>query len=352
MGTTIANLWIPAIWVQSMRERMAHFPALFNSGVVATSELFNAIASGPGINANIPFLYDTTDENDEVQVEDAPPVNDNAQPGAVVIAPICNRVFKASSNGLAKQLSGAMPMEAIIDTMVPRRLKQRQTTLINVLRGLFGTGGAANAQAAMQAVRLANAAGQEPFIENGAGAGPGNLIDPDKIIDASALLGELEDALKAGAILCHQNIKARLRKLDRLNFRTLVMQSQLPWTIETYCDVPIFTSDFLARAGLGGGYVYDTYLMAKGTVAYGEKPQQGDTTDVASLQYFRNRDTNRELIWDRTRFMLGINGVSYIGNPANPNNGPANAEFAAPAAWALKFQSANRVGITALRTNG
>ncbi|HEY1790686.1 MAG TPA: hypothetical protein VGJ73_21240 [Verrucomicrobiae bacterium] len=352
MGTTIANLWIPAVWVQSMRERMAHFPALWNSGVVATSELFNAIATGQGINANIPFLYDISDQLDEVQVEDTSPVNDNAQPGAVVVAAICNRVYKASSNALSKQLSGAMPMAAIIDTMVPRRLKQRQTTLINVFHGLFGTGGNANANAALQACRYAGVNGQEVFTENGAGAQSVNLIDPDKIIDTSALLGELEDALRAGAMLCHQNVKARIRKLDRLNFRTLVMQSQLPWTIEAYCDVPIFTSDYLARPGQQSGYVYDTYFMAKGTVAYGEKPQQGDTNDVASLQYFRNRDLNQELIWDRTRFMLGINGVSYNGQPANPNNGPANAEFAQPGAWALKFQSANRVGITSIRTNG
>jgi hypothetical protein len=352
MGTTIANLWIPAVWVQSMRERQAHFPALWNSGIVARAELFDGIASGPGIGANIPFLYDETDQLDEVQVENTPPVNDNIQPGNVMYVPIMNRVYKATSSALAKQLSGAMPMAACIDQMVERRLKQRQTTLINMLRGVLGTGGAANAAACLSAARLGGTI-NEPFTENGAGAPQNNLVDPDKFIYTSALLGELEDALRAGCILTHQNVKARLRALDRLNFRTTVMQSQLPWTIETYCDVPIFTSDYLARAGADSGFVYDTYLMAKGTVAYGEKPQQGDTTDVASLQYWRNRDTNQEQVWDRTRFMLGINGINFTQNTiANPNNGTSNAELAIPANWALVFQSANRVGVTAFRTNG
>jgi len=351
MGTTIGNLWIPAVWVASMRERMAHFPALWNSGIVAKAPLFDAIASGPGVGANVPFLFDITDQSDEVQVEDTAPVNDNAQGGNVQYFPIMNRVKKNSSNGLAKQLSGALPMAAIIDQLVMTRLKNRQTTLVNQLRGMFGTGGAANANAALSAVRLGGTIA-EPFIENGGAATATELIDPDKFIYTSALLGELEDGLRDGCILCHQNVKARLRSLDRLNFKTLVMQSELPWTIDSYCDVPIFTSDQLARAGTQGGFVYETYLITKGTVGYGEKPQQGDTTDVASLQYWRDRDLNREILWDRTRFLLGVNGTSFTGAPANLNNGPTNEELAVPGNWTLRFQSANRVGVAALRTNG
>ncbi len=334
-----------------MRERMATFPALFNSGIVSRAPLFDALASGPGIGVNCPFLNDITDQPDEVQVEDTPPVNDYAQPGQVQYFPILNRVKKNSSNGLAKQLSGSLPMAAIIDQMVMTRLKNRQITLVSQLRGLFGTSGAANFASALSAVRLGGVAA-EPFSENGANAGPEYLIDPDKFIDTSALLGELEDDLKAGCILMHPNVKARLRKLDRLNFRTLVMQSQLPWTIETYCDIPIFVSNRLVRPGGQSGYVYETYLIVKGIIGYGEKPQQGDTTDVASIQYFRDRDTNREIVWDRSRFMLGVNGTSYTGAPANANNGPSNAELTLANAWTLKFQTADRVGCAAIRTNG
>ena len=98
--------------------------------------------------------------------------------------------------------------------------------------------------------------------------------------------------------------------------------------------------------------MYETYLITKGTVGYGEKPQQGDTTDVASLQYFRDRDLNREIHWDRSRFILGVNGLSYTGNPANANNGTSNAELSVAPSWALKFLTANRVGVAAIRTNG
>jgi hypothetical protein len=343
---------MPAIWVEAMRERQATFPALFNSGVVARADLFDQIASGSGTSANCPFLHDITDQPDELQVENTAPVNDNTQPGDVQLFPICNRVKKNSSTALAKQLSGADPMAAIIDQMTENRLKNRQVTLVSMLRGLFGSGGAAGVQAALSAVRYVNAQGNEPFLENGAEATDSQLMSPDIFIGAKALMGELADMLKNGCLLMHPTVKARLEILDALNFKTLVMPSQLPFDITTYRDIPLFTSVSLARAGQQGGFVYDTYLITRGTVAYGEKPQQGDTTDVASLQYWRDRDLNNELIWDRTRFMMGVNLTKWIGNPASATSGPTNAELATPGNWQLVGLSANRVGAVCIRTNG
>jgi hypothetical protein len=349
--TTIGDLWIPAIWVAAMRERQATFPALFGSGVVARADLYDLIASGAGVSANVPFLNDITDQADEVQVENVDAVNDQNQPGSAQLFPICNRVKKNSSSALAKQLSGADPMSAIIDQMTMNRLKNRQNTLIAMLRGLFGTAGAVNPNSALKNVLL-QYNGNEPFTENGNAATEDQLMNPDKFIDAKALMGELGDTLKGGCLLMHSNVRARLEKLDALNFKTTVKPSELPFEITTYRDIPIFISDSLKRVGTGNGFVYDTYLVANGIVGYGEKPQQGDTTDVASLQYFRDRGANKETIWDRTRFMLGVNGTKWVGNPANPNNGPSNAELQAIANWNLVFQSANRVGAVAIRTNG
>jgi hypothetical protein len=353
--TTIGQLWTPSIWIPAMRERQATFPALFNSGTVARADLFDQLASGPGYAVNAPFLRDITDTTDELQVENTAPVANNAITGSYQVMPILNRVTKYSSTALAKQLSGADPMSAIIDQMLETRLKQRQTTLIAALRGLFASAGAANpAAAALKgALYVDPQTGNEIFTENG-NAVDANLMSADVFIAAKALMGELADSLKDGCFLVHPNVKARLEVLDSLNFKTLIKASELPFSITTYRDIPIFTSTALVRAQTGGngGYVYDSYLITKGTVGYGEKPQQGDTTDVASLQYWRDRDLNNELIWDRTRFMLGIAGVNWTGVPANINNGPTNAEFQTAGNWALAFQTANRVGAVCIRTNG
>ena len=248
-------------------------------------------------------------------------------------------------------------MAAIIDQMSENRMKNRQKELIAILRGLFGSAGAANpAAAALKGALFVDPnKGAEIFTEDGAGATDANLMTPDVFIGAKALMGELSDTLKNGCLLMHPNVKARLEILDAISFKTVSpgLQSDLPFSIDTYRGIPIFTSVALVRAGTGnGGFVYDSYLITKGTVGYGEKPQQGDTTDVASLQYWRDRFLNTEIIFDRTRFLMGVNGTKWVGNPANVNDGPSRAELAAVANWQLVYQSANRVGAVCIRTNG
>ena len=43
----------------------------------------DGIAAGAGTSANVPFLKDITDQDDEVQVEGSAPVNDQGAPGDV-----------------------------------------------------------------------------------------------------------------------------------------------------------------------------------------------------------------------------------------------------------------------------
>lgn len=332
-----------------MRERQATFAALFNSGTVLQNDLMDQIASGAGTSANVPFLKDITDQGDEIQVENTGPVTDNGSPGDVQNFPILNRVTKNSVTALAVQVSGADPVAHIVGSLTERRLKQRQATLIAILRGLFASAGAINAAAALSAVRLSYN-GNEPFIENGNAAGEDQLMNPDKFIDASALLGELSQTLKNGCLLMHSNVKARLQKLDALNFKTQVRPSELPFDLTTYRDIPLFISDSLKRVGTGSGFVYDTYLITKGTVGYGEKPQAADVKDVASLSYFYDRNLNNDLIWDRTRFIMGVDGTKWGGAPAGQS--ATNAELQTAANWTLVYQTANRCGATCIRTNG
>lgn len=349
MPAQISDLWTPAIWVKAMRERQATFPALWNSGIVAKSDLMDQIASGAGTSANVPFLKDITDQADEVQVENTAPVTDNGAPGSVQNFPILNRVTKNSVTALATQVAGADPLTQIISSMTERRLKQRQTTGIAMLRGLFGSAGAINAAGALTAVRLGGTTA-EPAIEAGAAATDSNLMTPDKFINAKALMGELGDLLRNGCFLCHPNVKSRLEILDSLNFKSLKMPSELPWDIQTYRDIPIFTSVALSRVGTISGFVYDSYLIARGAIGYGDKPQAGDVRDVAALQYWFDRALNNDLIYDRTRFILGVDGTNWTGIPAGQS--ATNAELQTSTNWSLVYQTANRCGVACIRTNG
>ena len=348
MPVLISDLWTPAVWINGATEKQATLPSLFNSGVVTRTPELDAIATGAGTTVNIPFFKDITDQADEVQIENTGPTTDNGQPSGLMVGTVLNRVTKNSATALAAQVSGSDPVGSMTAQIAERRLKQRQTTLIATLRGLFNATAAANAAAPLSAVRYGGTTA-EPFIETGNTAVAANKISADVWIDTCALMGELADDLKNGVFLCHPVVKAALMKLDGASFKNGV-QSGLPFTITTYREVPIFTSAALARAGTTNGFVYDSYLMTRGSVGMGEKAQQGDVVDAASLQFWRDPDKNNEYIYDRTRFLMQVLGTKWVGTPAAQS--ATNTELQTAANWNLVFQTANRCGVTCLRTNG
>lgn len=349
MPVSISDLWTPDVWIEGMREKQATFPSALNAGIVTRTAQLDAIASGEGVAVKIPFFKDITDQSDEVQVENTGPTTDNGQPSGQMAAPVLNRVTKNSATALAAQVSGSDPVGSMVSQLTERRLKQRQATLISILRGVLGGGATAlNGAAPLSAVRYGGTSA-EIFTETGAGATSANKISPDVFIDTLSLLGELADDLRNGVFLCHPNIKAALMKLDAASFKNGVA-SGLPFSITTYRDIPIFVSSALVRAGTTSGYVYDSYLLARGVVGMGEKAQAADKIDVASLQFDSDMDKNNELIYDRTRFLMHVNGTKWKGTPAAQS--ATNAELQTVGNWDLVFQTANRCGVALLRTNG
>ena len=347
MPALIANLWTPDIWIQQIRERAATYPALISLPIVISSDLFNQIASGPGVSANLPYYKDITDQADAIQVESTAPSMQNITAGRQV-SPILNREIGNDATGLAAQVSGASPDPAgeFQQQLATRRQKQRQTTLINILRGVFGFSTAPAGAGAMSAVR------SDYFSETGANPAASLLIDQNKFIDSVALMGENADTI-SGGILMHPNIRAALLKQDQISFEQYSNQEGI--RLETYKGLRVFISANLRRAGGVSGFVYDTYVFTPGVVAWGEKVQTGGTPadpkiDVASLNYVANAQTNIEGIIDRSRFMLHVNGTRWGGTPAGQS--ATNAELATVGNWTLDYASADRVGIICVRSNG
>ena len=99
------------------------------------------------------------------------------------------------------------------------------------------------------------------------------------------------------------------------------------------------------RAGLRAGY-----LLARGIVAWGEKPQKTDVVDVAALQMEQKLGFNNEIIYDRTRFVMHLNAMKWVGTPVGES--PANAELGTVTNWNLVEATPNRVGAVCMRTNG
>ena len=342
MPTSIANLWTPEVWIPQIDELVRSFPSILSSPVVLRNPTFDEIATGPGVAVQMPYFKDITDQADAIQVENTQPARQIIG-GGKQIATIMNRESSNDWTALAVQVSGGDVEAALYRQIAMKRLKQRQTTVVAILRGLFNIAGAPNeTTAALYPNRY------DAFSETGASPPAGQIIDKDKFIDACALLGERSTSLSGGVVLMHPNIRAALLKQDQIAFKHYSEQEGIE--LETYKGLSVFVSLALRRAGGTSGFVYDTYVAVPGTVAWGEKAQQGDVVDVASLSRWEDKQKNNIEVYDRTRFTLHVGGTKWVGTPAGQS--ATNTELAVAANWGLDYQSADRTGVICIRTNG
>jgi len=347
-ATTIADLWVPAIWVKGVDEAARIFPSFITSGAVMQSPLFDEIASGGGVSANIPLFRDITDVVDGIQVEGvATPVD--KIPGAVNVSPILNREKAFGVTGLAAGVTGEDVVGHILKQLGLRRQKMRHATALAILRGLFGSAGASPATGAALFSQL-----NDKFSETGAAAAAPNLITTAYVNATIALMGETSSSLQNGAILMHPIIHAALKTIDASSFDT--MPSQQGLRIPTYQGIPVWESALLSRAGGTSGFVFETYFVGPGAMAWGEKPQIADDVGVASLQMDKQFATNTTQIFDRSRYLIHVNGTKYIGVPAGQS--ATNAELQVLASWqfigspAIVAGAGLGIPIACLRTNG
>ncbi len=337
--TTIANVWAPSIWIKGTDEVTRTRPSLITSGATRQSPIFDQAATGPGTAVNLPFFRDLTDTAEGIQVEGTQPSINNIG-SAVNLAAILNREIAFGSEALAAAVSGEDPVRAIVGQLGVARQKRMQLVVLNILRGLFNFAGAPGAAAALSAVRT------DVSLEAGASPAAGQLMSSATFNAAAAKMGELQDTLANGALWMHPDVRATLLNADAISFER---GSRGDFILETYKGIPVFVSNLLSRAGGTNGTTYDTYLLASGVIGWGMKSQVAGV-DASSLQYFADPRTNREEIYDRTRSLIHINGTRFTGTPAGQS--ATNAELATSTNWALAFQTADRVGVVQIRTNG
>jgi hypothetical protein len=348
--TQIANLWTPDIWLRALNENLSKLPSVINSGVAINRPDMVELATGAGIAGTIPLWADVTDDDEAIQIENTAPTRKNIT-ATTQIVPILNRVLSYEATALSGQVSTGNPVEAI-DQITRQlgmsRLKRRQKTLIALLRGVFGT----LDQTADEAEGCLRANRYDVFDESGNDATSTHLFDADKFNAATALLGENADELIGGAMLVHPIVYANLKSLDKENFKEGV-ESGLPFRVNTYQGIPIFRSSLLKRAGGTNGSVYETYVLRRGIVGMGDKPQIAggqDAIDVAALQFDTSIPENNQAVYDRTRGCMHVNGTKWTGTPAGQS--ATDAELATAGNWTLLLQSADRLPGVVIRTNG
>lgn len=338
-ATTIANLWVPEIWIRGIDEATRSRPALLSSGAFVQSPILDEIANGGGISATLPFFKDITDTAEGIQVEATTPTINNIT-GATNVCPVLNRVAAFGAEALAGAVSASDPVGAITGQLGMNRQKRIQSTTVAVLRGLFGFSSAPAGGGILAANRY------DAFSETGASPTSDKLIDGTKFNAAAALLGENQDLLAGGAILTHPAIRAALLSQDANSFERVSVGA---FTLERYKGIPIFIANGLSRAGGTSGTVFDTYLCGSGAIGYGAKPQTPGI-GVSSLQVKEDAAPNTTFLFDRTRYLVHVNGTKWTGSPAGQS--ATNAELQTLGNWTLAYATADRIPVVCIRTNG
>ena len=354
-ATTLANLWVPDIWIRTLNEKMNSLAALITSPIVRRTGEFDALAEGGGQTVNLPYFRDITNTRSSIQVEGSQPTL-NALTSGKQYTPILNRVLPYGVSALSAAVigSGEAPVENLLSQLAANKQKDRQATMVNILRGIFGFSNGPGGAGALSGVR------NDIFSETGANPASNQCISPYNVADTISALGELADTTLGGGILMHPLIRAALIKQDQISFKHYSEQSGTLLTgdavtanqLEYYKGYRVFVSNLLQRAGGVSGYVFDTYIFAPGVFAWGEKAQRDGTliADVASLALYPNPQLNQIEIYDRSRFLLHPNGLKWGGVPAGQS--AADSELATAGNWTLDYSTPDRVGIVSLRSNG
>lgn len=349
--TKIGDLWVPEVIAEGMREVPVDRGALIDSGVVVTSPLLVAAASGPGTEITLPFIVEPN-HDDQQQLEDTAPEMRKLGSG-LQRAAIFNRVSPLGATALSGVISGVKPggdiLQVLLASVVGLRKRQRAKLVYAALCGLFDIAATKDANSgAFKALRLDN------FSET-LNTTASNFIDDDMIQDALALAGENKVYFVGGVAIMHSVIETALVKQDQID---VIRNSAGDIILRTYKGMMVVVDDRCVRAGTTSGKVYSTFFCGRGAIAMGDKPQVVTDVagEVAALQLdLRDLAKNNVAIYDRTRFICHPQGAKWNpgnGVPSEPEAGPSNTELADDANWALGTSDVKNVRIVCLRTNG
>lgn len=195
--TRIADVIVPQIFNPYVTQRTAELSALVQSGVIVPDPQLDVLASSGGKLVNMPFWNDLTGA-DEVLSDngDLTPEKITANQDQAVLL-MRGKAWR--TNDLAKALSGDDPMRAIGDLVSTYWARQRQKTLVSILKGVFASTSMAN-----------------NLHDISANTGAAAVISGSTFIDAKTKLGDAADRLTAVAM--HSATFAKLEKDNLISF--------------------------------------------------------------------------------------------------------------------------------------
>lgn len=298
--TTVADVIVPEVFNPYVVQQTAELSALYQSGIVATSDELNSLAASGGRLINMPFWNDL-DGDDEV-LSDIAALDVERITSGQDIAALLMRGKAWSVNDLAKALSGDDPMATIGQMVAGYWARRMQATLLSILTGVFAAPSMA-----------ANVYDTD------------DRISADNTILAIQCLGDAKSKLTG--FMMHSAVEADLARQDLIDF---TKDSTGSIEIPTYLGKRVIVDDGCPVAD----GVYTTYIFGQGAIGYGEggAPVPTETT--------RDALSGDDILINRRHFLLHPRGVRWT-DAAVGGSSPTNAELANPANWLRVYEPKN-----------
>jgi hypothetical protein len=332
--TAIADVIVPSLFEKYVIERTATLSAFGASGIVESDAYFDELANGGGNQVDMPFWQDV---NPVRQIlSDAAPLSVNKIAASRDVARIQEDANAWSVNDLAKALSGADPMGALVALVGDYWIRVDQGLIISSLKGIF-------AAATMAGNKLTIAS------ETVAGQSVSTRLNGATFVDATVKLGDCADRLTAVAM--HSATEAALRKLDLIDF---LPDSEGKAKIKSFQGRRVIVDDGLpVRNGNTDGLVYTTYLFGPGAFARGAAPLAGNPLQggfgTMGVEWERSALDSDTRFVNRRRFILHPRGVKF-NSASVAGTSPTNTELENGANWTRVFENKN-VRIVAVEHN-
>lgn len=302
-GTKIADIIVPEVFNPYVIQRSMELSALVQSGIISNDAALDALATSGGKLINMPYWNDLTGDDENLSDTSA------LTPGKITagqdVAVLLMRGKAWQTNDLAKALSGDDPMRAIADLVAGFWARKRQTALLNILAGVFGS---------------ATMAGNVHDISAASGA---DTFTGERFIDACQKLGDAKDQLSG--VVMHSAVQASLAKQ---NLISVLKDSEGAPTVPTYMGKRVIVDDGCPVAT----GVYTTYIFGQGAIGLGNGAAPVPTeTDRDSL-------AGDDILVNRQHFILHPRGVKFTASSV-AGAAPTNAELATAANWTRVYDN-------------
>lgn len=235
-----------------------------------------------------------------------------------------NGVF--ASADMTAHMAGTDPMAAIVADIGTYRNRERQLTMLSILKG----------------VMLELNDGVDVAEESIAAQTSASKMSADNFIDS---LAPWDDEQPAGmSLVVHGDVHRRMQKDNLIDFAPTSIQD-LGWG--TYLGATLVVDSTVPKvAGSTDGFKYTSYVLRPGALKFGAVAPKVATAfqreelqaDGGGVEYLIVRDA----------YSVHPFGLSFVGATAGLT--ATNAEFEAAADWTQIFDRKN-IGITQLITN-